>query len=88
MATSTPAQQIANKTTQDQLRSLIERVERLNEEKKVLGEDINSIFSEAKAQGYDTKAMKRVIAIRKLDPQVAAELDELVDLYKHALGMV
>ena len=73
---------------QTQLRNYIERVERLNEEKTVLGQDINGIFAEAKANGYDVKAMRRIIAIRKMEPQQAKELDDLVDLYKHALGMV
>jgi len=87
MATST-AQSTPNKTTQDQLRAYVERIERLEEEKKVLSQDVTGIYQEAKSNGYDVKAMRRIIQIRRLDPQVAAELDELVDLYKHALGMV
>lgn len=78
----------ATSATQAQLRDYIERVERLNEEKTVLSQDISGIFAEAKANGYDVKAMRRIIAIRKLDPQEAKEQDDLVDLYKHALGMI
>jgi len=85
-AQTTPA--TPNNNTKTQLRAYVERVERLEEEKKVLSQDITGIYQEAKAGGYDVKAMRRVIAIRRLDPQVAKELDELVDLYKHALGMI
>lgn len=86
--TQTTTPPAPNSATQAQLRAFIERVERLEEEKKVLSEDITGVYQEAKSSGYDVKAMRKVIAIRKMDPQAYAELEELVDLYKHALGMI
>ncbi|NMM44544.1 DUF2312 domain-containing protein [Rhodospirillaceae bacterium KN72] len=69
------------------LRSFIERVERLEEEKKALAEDIKEIFSEAKGQGFDVKTMRKIIAIRKKDPDDRAEEDALLETYMAALGM-
>lgn len=71
-----------------QLQSFIERVERLNEEKKGISDDISEVFAEAKGQGFDTKVMRKVIAIRKIDPAVRQEEEALLDLYLHALGMI
>lgn len=67
------------------LRSIIERVERLTEERKVLGSDISDIFSEAKAAGFDTKVIKTVIKIRAMEPAVVDEQDTLKDVYLRAL---
>lgn len=71
----------------DQLKSLIERVERLNEEKAALAQDISAIFKEAKSNGFDTKIMRQVIRLRKLDAAERQELDAMLDLYLHAMGM-
>jgi uncharacterized protein (UPF0335 family) len=71
----------------DQLRSIVERVERLHEERAALGADIKDVFAEARSNGFDVPALKAVIAKRRKD---AAELDEfqtMVELYEHALGM-
>ena len=69
------------------LRSFIERVERLEEEKKVLAEDIKEIYAEAKGQGFDVKTMRKIIALRRKDPDDRAEEDALLDTYLSALGM-
>lgn len=69
------------------LRSFIERVERLEEEKAALAADIREVYSEAKGQGFDTKIMRKVIALRKLDKADLQEQEAMLDLYKSALGM-
>ncbi|WP_246707456.1 DUF2312 domain-containing protein [Mesorhizobium sp. NZP2077] len=71
-----------------QLRALIERIERLEEEKKTIAEDIKEVFAEAKGTGFDTKAIRTIIKLRKKDPAERAEEDAILDLYKAALGMV
>ncbi len=74
--------------TADQLRSFIERIERLEEEKKALGEDIKEVYAEAKGEGFDTKVMRQVIRIRRMDEADLHEQEELIDVYKRALGML
>lgn len=71
----------------DQLKSLVERVERLEEEKAALAGDIREVYAEAKGQGFDVKIMRQVIRIRKLDSNERDEQDALLDLYMSALGM-
>ena len=71
----------------DRLRSFIERVERLEEEKKALAEDIKEVFSEAKSAGFDVKIMRQIIKIRKLDASDRQEQEAILDLYMQALGM-
>lgn len=71
----------------DRLRSIIERVERLEEEKKALSEDIKDIFAEAKSAGFDVKVVRQVIRIRKMEPAEFEEQQTLLDLYLRALGM-
>ena len=70
-----------------QLRSLIERIERLEEEKKALTADIREIYNEAKGSGFDTKVMRQVVRLRKLDRHDRMEQEALLDLYLDALGM-
>jgi uncharacterized protein (UPF0335 family) len=70
-----------------QLLAFIERIERLNEEKKSLGEDIKEVFAEAKSSGYDPKIMRKALAIRKLDKDAYAEQEALLDTYLKALGV-
>ena len=69
-----------------QLRSLIERIERLEEEKKALSEDIKEVYGEAKANGFDPKIMRQVVRIRKMDRSDRQEQEALLDLYLEALG--
>jgi uncharacterized protein (UPF0335 family) len=71
----------------DQLRSFIERIERLEEEKAALGSDIRDVYSEAKGNGFDIKIMRQIIRLRKLEPNDLQEQETILDLYKRALGM-
>ena len=71
----------------DQLRSFIERVERLEEEKAALTEDLREVYSEAKGSGFDTKIMRQVVRLRKLDRADFQEQEAVLDLYMSALGM-
>ena len=71
----------------DVLRSYIERIERLEEEKAGIAANIREIFAEAKGNGFDTKVMRQVLKLRKMEPHDVAEQDELLELYKRALGM-
>lgn len=75
------------RVTADELRQFIERVERLEAEKKDIAEQVKEVFAEAKARGYDTKAMRKLIALRKRSPDDIAEEEAVVELYKEALGM-
>ena len=69
------------------LKSFVERIERLEEEKKGIADDIRDVFAEAKGQGFDTKIMRQVIRLRKKDVAERQEEEALLDLYMHALGM-
>ena len=71
----------------DRLRSLIERIERLEEERKALASDIKDIFSEAKSAGFDVKVIRQLIRIRKQEPAEVEEQETLLDVYRRALGM-
>ena len=69
------------------LKSFIERVERLEEEKKVIAEDIKDVYGEAKATGFDAKVMRKIISLRKTNLEKRREEQELLDLYMSAIGM-
>jgi uncharacterized protein (UPF0335 family) len=71
-----------------QLKSLIERIERLEEEKRALGEDIKEVFAEAKSSGFEPKIMRQIIKIRKMDKDEHDEQESLLDVYMRALGML
>ena len=71
----------------DRLRSIVERVERLEEERKALGSDIKDIFAEAKSAGFDVKVIRQIIRIRKQEPADVEEQETLLDIYRRALGM-
>lgn len=71
----------------DRLRSLVERIERLEEEKRALSNDIKDIYAEAKSAGFDTKVLRRVVSLRRLEHQERVEMDEILALYLDALGM-
>lgn len=71
-----------------QLKSLIERIERLEEEKSALGGDIKEVYGEAKANGFDTKVMRRIVAMRKKDHATRKEEEAIMDVYLKALGML
>jgi uncharacterized protein (UPF0335 family) len=72
----------------DQLMSIIERVERLEEEKKVISEDIKEVFAEAKGNGYDVKVLRTIIRMRKQDENERAEHETILETYLQALGML
>ena len=71
----------------DQLRLFIERIERLEEEKKGLSDDIRDVYSEAKSQGYDAKIMRQIVRLRKMSKDDRAEFEAILDTYKSALGL-
>lgn len=71
----------------DQLRLFIERIERLEEEKKGMADDIRDVYSEAKSQGYDAKTMREIVKLRKMEKRVRDEREALLETYKAALGM-
>ena len=70
-----------------QLLTIIERVEKLNEEAAALAADIKEIFTEAKSVGYDPKYVRQMIRLRRMDPDELSETDELTKMYRHALGL-
>jgi uncharacterized protein (UPF0335 family) len=71
----------------EKLRSYIERIERLEEEKAALANDIREVYAEAKGNGFDVKIMRQVVRLRKMDEADRSEQEELLDVYKAALGM-
>jgi uncharacterized protein (UPF0335 family) len=73
--------------TDDRLRLLIERIERLEEEKKGTADDIRDVYGEAKAVGYDTKQVRQIVRLRKMKPEDRREQEMLLETYKAALGM-
>ena len=73
--------------TDDRLRLLIERVERLEEEKKGIQDDIKDVYAEAKAVGYDAKIMRQIVRLRKMKPDDRKEMEAILDVYKAALGL-
>lgn len=77
-----------NSIAKDQLKSIIERVERLEEDKAAIGCDIKDVYAEAKGNGYDVKALRRIVSLRKQDPDKRAEQEAILDTYMHALGML
>jgi uncharacterized protein (UPF0335 family) len=72
----------------DRLKSFVERIERLEEERKALSNDIKEVYAEAKGTGFDTKIMRQVIRLRRLDKDDLDEQETLIDIYKRALGML
>jgi uncharacterized protein (UPF0335 family) len=78
---------MSNNVSAAQLRSFIERIERLEEEKKGMADDIKDVFGEAKSQGFDVKTMRAIIKLRALDKAKRQEAEALLDTYKSALGI-
>ena len=72
----------------DQLRSIIERIERLEEEKKAIADDIKDVFAEAKGNGFDVKTLRTVVRMRKIEATERQEQEAMLDLYMSALGML
>ena len=82
-----PSDDTNYRVTADELRQFIERIERLDAEKKDISEQQKEVMAEAKGRGYDTKVMRKVIALRKRDKDDIAEEEAVLDMYKQALGM-
>ena len=77
----------ATRFAKDQLKAFIERVERLEEEKKALSDDIRDVYAEAKGNGYDVKALRTIVRLRKMETTERQEQQAILDTYMHALGM-
>ena len=89
MATAAAAQEeTAHKFAKDQLKAFVERVERLEEEKKTNSDDIKDVYAEAKAVGYDVKALRTIVRMRKQDIDERKEQETILETYMHALGMI
>jgi uncharacterized protein (UPF0335 family) len=77
-----------NQFSKDQLKAIVERIERLNEEKKTLTSDIGDIFKESKGNGYDVKALRTIVRLRAQDPNDRAEQETILETYMQAMGML
>ena len=80
-------EQAATRFAKDQLKAFVGRIERLEEEKKATSDDIRDVYAEAKGTGFDTKALRTIVRLRKLDMDERREQQEVLDTYLHALGM-
>ena len=80
--------QPARRFAKDQLKAFVERVERLEEEKKAIADDIRDVYGEAKVNGYDVKALRSVVRLRKIDIKERREQEAILETYLHALGML
>jgi uncharacterized protein (UPF0335 family) len=90
MATSAAAvkEAPATKFAKDQLKAIIERIERLEEEKKTISDDIRDVYAEAKGNGFDVKALRTIVRLRKQDANERAEAETILETYMQALGML
>lgn len=77
-----------NAIAKDQLRAIIERIERMEEEKKVISDDIRDVYAEAKGNGYDVKALRTIVRMRKQDANERQEAETILETYMQALGML
>ena len=87
-ATAAKEEPATTRFAKDHLKAFVERIERLEEEKKALAEDIRDVFAEAKATGFDVKALRTVIRLRKQDVDERKEQEAILETYMHALGML
>ena|SRR5437879_2918084 len=83
-----PTEAPATRFAKDQLKAIIERIERLEEEKKTISEDIRDVYAEAKGNGFDVKALRAVVRMRKQDANERAEQETILETYMQALGML
>ncbi|MGY8662492.1 DUF2312 domain-containing protein [Bradyrhizobium sp. UFLA05-109] len=88
IATAVDEEAPATKFAKDQLRSIIERIERLEEEKKAISDDIRDVYAESKGNGFDVKALRTIVRMRKQDPNERAEAETILETYMQALGML
>jgi len=90
-ATATAAakdEQAAHRFAKDQLKAFVERIERLEEEKKAIADDVRDVYAEAKGNGFDVKALRTIIRLRKQDADERREQETILETYMHALGML
>jgi uncharacterized protein (UPF0335 family) len=87
-ATAIKDEQTAHRFAKDQLKAFVERVEKLEEEKKAISDDIRDVFAEAKGNGFDVKALRKVISLRKQDVDERKEQEAILETYLLALGMI
>ena len=87
-AASAAQEQPSTRFAKDQLKSIIERIERLEEEKKTISDDIRDVYAEAKGNGFDVKALRAIVRMRKQDPDERAEAETILETYMQALGML
>ena len=78
----------SHRFAKDQLKAIIERIERLEEEKKATSDDIRDVYAEAKGNGFDAKALRAIVRMRKMDSDERREQEEILETYMHALGML
>jgi uncharacterized protein (UPF0335 family) len=90
MATAAAAQeeQPATRFAKDHLKAFVERIERLEEEKKAIADDIRDVYAEAKGNGFDVKALRAIVRLRKQDADERREQEAILETYMHALGML
>jgi uncharacterized protein (UPF0335 family) len=89
MATAAAVQeQPAARFAKDHLKAFVERIERLEEEKKTISDDVRDVYAEAKANGFDVKALRTIVRLRKQDENERKEQEAILDTYMHALGMI
>ena len=93
MQTQTATNESAREDTsfrfaKDQLKAFVERIEKLEEEKKTVSDDIRDVYGEAKANGFDVKALRQIIKLRKIEPTERDEQEAILETYMHALGML
>ena len=88
MATAAAVKEdVAHRFAKDQLKAIIERIERLEEEKKGIADDIRDVYLESKSQGYDPKIMRQIVRLRKMPVHDRKEMEAILDVYKSALGI-
>ena len=87
-AAETESAKASTRFAKDQLKAFVERIERLEEEKKALSDDIRDVYAEAKGNGYDVKVLRAVVRLRKQDKDERMEYDAVLETYMHALGMI
>jgi uncharacterized protein (UPF0335 family) len=81
-------EETSHRFAKDQLKAIVERIERLEEEKKATSDDIRDVYAEAKGNGFDAKALRSIVRMRKMDSDERREQEEILETYMHALGML
>ena len=87
-AAKEPKEEPATRFAKDHLKAFVERIERLEEEKKAIADDIRDVYAEAKANGFDVKALRTIVRLRKQDADERREQEAILETYLHALGML